>query len=312
MKVCFIGVGSIAKRHIKNLKAMLGADVEIDILRSGRGNPLDSTIEDRLRAVRFRASELDAHYDALFITNPTALHYETLLNYKHLSDDIFIEKPAFSTGAEDITPFQNDGKNYYVACPLRYTNVIRWLKSDVDFSQVYSMRCISSSYLPDWRPGTDYRKTYSAHSDQGGGVAIDLIHEWDYICHLIGYPLEVKSFLRRKSALEIDAEDIAIYIADYANATVEVHLDYFGRAPIRRLELYCRDETLIADLIQQKIERLRADGSNETLELTQARDDYQRLELEHFLEIAAKKIPSDNDLSDATKVLRIARGAWRS
>ncbi len=305
MKVCFIGVGSIAKRHIKNLKAMLGADVEIDVLRSGRGNPLDSTIEDQLRAVRFRAEELDEHYDALFVTNPTALHYETLKKFKGLSDNIFIEKPVFVTGSEDITPFQNDGKVYYVACPLRYMNVIRWLKANVDFSAVYSMRCISSSYLPDWRPGTDYRKNFGAHKDQGGGVAIDLIHEWDYICHLIGYPLEVKSFLRRKSALELDSEDVAIYIADYPNTTVEVHLDYFGRATVRNLELYCRDDTIHVDLLKQTIRWLKAD---KVIELPQARDDYQRLELEHFMEIAARKIPSDNDISRAMRVLRIASG----
>lgn len=305
MKVCFIGVGSIAKRHIKNLKSILGSNVEIDVLRSGQGKPLDSTVRAQLRNVRLRAEELDEHYDALFITNPTNLHYETLIKFKRLSDNFFIEKPVFVTGSEDITPFLNDGKIYYVACPLRYTNVIRWLKANIDFSTVYSMRCISSSYLPEWRPGTDYRKNYSAHKAQGGGVAIDLIHEWDYICHLIGYPLEVKSFLRRKSDLELDSEDVAIYIADYADKTVEVHLDYFGRATVRNLELYCRDDTINVDLLKQTIRWLKTD---KILEMPQTRDDHQKLELAHFVDIMAKKISSDNDLTDAMHVLRIANG----
>ena len=62
----------------------------------------------------------------------------------------------------------------------------QYVKNNVDLSKVYSARAISSSYLPDWRPGQDYRTTYSAHKDMGGGVSIDLIHEWDYLSWLFG------------------------------------------------------------------------------------------------------------------------------
>ena len=69
------------------------------------------------------------------------------------------------------------GSTYYVACPLRYNAVIQYIKDNIDLQDVISVRSISSSYLPDWRPGVDYRKTYSAKKELGGGVSIDLIHE---------------------------------------------------------------------------------------------------------------------------------------
>lgn len=305
MRFCFIGLGSIATRHINNLNAILGYNAVIDVLRSGKGKELSNDLDAVINKVFYSADELDDHYDAVFITNPTSKHYDTLRNHLYRSDYFFIEKPVFQTGDEDISEFLASGKVFYTACPLRYTNVIQYLKKNIDFSKVYSMRCISSSYLPDWRPGTDYRNTYSAHKELGGGVSIDLIHEWDYIHYLIGSPIEVKSIIKKKSDLEIDSDDIAVYIAEYSDKVVELHLDYFGRKTIRRIELYCNDDSIIADLIDQKI----VYGKSERIvDLSQERNDYQIRELRHFLDIVSGKAKCDNALNEATSILKITRG----
>ncbi len=305
MNLLFIGLGSIAKRHISNLRGLFGDELNITVLRSGKGKPLAD--EARVMIDRVCTSEdgLETHYDAVFITNPTSFHYESLNKYHDKSDTFFIEKPVFVTGEEDISAFLNKGKKYYVACPLRYCNVIQWLKYNMDFSSVHSMRVISSSYLPDWRPGTDYRDTYSAHKDMGGGVSIDLIHEWDYISYLIGFPQTIKSIIRKKSNLEIDSDDVALYIAEYADKVVEVHLDYMGRKTIRQIELFTEDDTIVADLVEQKIKWL---CSGEELDLSEDRDSYQKKELLHFMDIVNGRIESDNDIEESCRVLRIARG----
>lgn len=305
MKFCFIGLGSIARRHIHNLKAILGEKAEVDVLRSGHGNPVDESISSCINRVCQSKVELSEQYDAVFITNPTSLHYKTLKKHLHRSRFFFIEKPVFETGEEDISVFLNQDKVYYVACPLRYTNVIQYLKANVDFSKVHSMRCISSSYLPDWRPGTDYRNTYSAHKELGGGVSIDLIHEWDYIHYLIGSPQNVQSIIRKKSNLEIDSDDIAVYIAEYEDKMVELHLDYFGRSTIRRAELYTNEDTILADLVNQRISYLKR---GQIIDMSQERNEFQIRELEHFIEIMQGKSPCDNDLSEACEILKITRG----
>lgn len=305
MKFCFIGLGSIAKRHIHNLKFVLKEKAEIEVLRSGSGKLPVESVSSCIDRVCYSEGELAERYDAIFITNPTSLHYKTLKQYLHLSKYFFIEKPVFETGEEDISAFLETDKVFYVACPLRYTNVIRYLKNNVDFSKVHSMRCISSSYLPDWRSGTDYRNTYSAHKDMGGGVSIDLIHEWDYIHYLTGSPKSVQSIIRKKSALEIDSDDIAVYIAEYEDKVVELHLDYFGRSTIRRAELYMDNDTIFADLIDQKIRYLK---SGQIIELSQGRNDFQIKELKHFIEIMQGKISCDNNLLEACSILKIARG----
>ncbi len=305
-KVCFIGLGSIATRHIKNLKDIFGEEIEIDVLRSGNGRPLDEPMQCMVEQVYYDYDSLPKDYDVMFVTNPTRLHYETLQKIQDNAKHFFIEKPVFETGREDIEGLHlKKDSVYYVACPLRYTNVIQYLKENIDFSEVYSMRCISSSYLPDWRPGTDYRNTYSAKKELGGGVSIDLIHEWDYICYLVGQPIKVHSFIGRKSKLEIDSDDLAVYIAEYPNKFVELHLDYLGRKSIRKIELFTKDDSIEADLIEQKIVYRK---EKRIIDLNEDRDSYQKKELLHFFDIVEGKCANDNTIKRACRTLRITRG----
>lgn len=306
MKVCFMGLGSIAARHIRNLYSLYGPDMVIDVVRSGKGKPIEEELRKRIAHVYQKGGAVSSDYDVIFITNPTNLHYAALEEMHGHGRHFFIEKPVFETGEEDIGRLKlRKDSVYYVACPLRYTNVIQYLKREIDFSQIYSMRCISSSYLPQWRPGVDYRDTYSARRELGGGVAIDLIHEWDYICHLIGRPVKVSSFMGKKSDLEIDSDDIAVYIAEYPDKMVEVHLDYFGRVPVRKIELYGRSQVIEADLLEQKI---TYKTTGRCVELCEGRDSYQKKELVHFFGIINGEIPNDNTIPDGCRTLRIGRG----
>lgn len=305
-KVCFVGLGSIAARHIKNLKDIFKEEVEIDVLRSGNGRKLDEDLQSMIEHIYFDYTKLPSDYDVMFITNPTILHYTTLQKVQNHAKHFFIEKPVFETGKEDIADLLlKQDSIYYVACPLRYTNVIQYLKENIDFSQVYSMRCISSSYLPDWRPGTDYRNTYSAKKALGGGVSIDIIHEWDYICYLAGQPKKVYSFIGKKSNLEIDSDDLAVYIAEYPDKFVELHLDYLGRKAIRKIELFTKDDSIEADLIEQKIVYRK---EKRIIDLNEDRDSYQKKELVHFFDIIEEKCANDNTIDRACQILQITRG----
>lgn len=303
MRVLFVGYGSIAKRHISNLREVLAVRNEsahIELLRHADA-PLPSGINAQFTSVE----DLCGPYDAIFITNPTSRHYDTLLSLLEHSDSFFIEKPVFDRTDIDLAPLTGAGKVFYVACPLRYTSVIRWAKANVDFSKAIALRCISSSYLPDWRPGQDYRETYSAHVGLGGGVHIDLIHEWDYINHLIGLPQKVHSLITKRSDLEIDSPDVAIYLADYGDKTVELHLDYYGRACNRKMEIFTDEDTIVCDLVKGNIVYLK---SGKELFLSEDRDVFQQLELMHFLDICDGVARNDNDIHEALDVLRLARG----
>lgn len=308
MKVCFVGVGSIAKRHIRNLSEICnekGIKLQIDAFRRFHSVKADNL--QQISCIYSSIEDLPADYDVIFLTNPTEYHADMLLKLHDHAKHFFIEKPVASLNTVDILkeiPYSEDSV-YYVACPLRYTNVIQYLKQEINIETVNSVRCISSSYLPDWRPGQDYRATYSAHKDMGGGVAIDLIHEWDYITYLFGMPSSVKSFSGKVSNLEIDSDDYAIYIAKYDNMIAELHLDYFGRKSLRTVEIYMDEDTVVADLITGTITYLK---SGEIISLLADRDIYQKRELEHFIDMISKNEKCSNDISNAVKILRLTQG----
>lgn len=303
MEFLIVGYGSMGQRHARNLRkicAKNGLSCSIDLLRTR-----STDAPEGIRGVYTSKDQFPGTYDAIFITNPTATHYETLVDLIELSGAFFIEKPVFDRTDYDFDFLDREEKVLYVAAPMHYKPAISWLKEHFDFSEAFSLRSISSSYLPDWRPGVDYRKTYSAHKDMGGGVAIDLIHEWDYLQYLIGFPERVHSIIAKRSDLEIDSDDVALYIADYGDKTAEIHLDYFGRVPLRKLEIFTKEDTVECDLLTDTISFLKA---GEQIVLTEERDDTQTRELEAFLEMIQGKRESTNDIEHALNTLILAKG----
>jgi predicted dehydrogenase len=147
--------------------------------------------------------------------------------------------------------------------------------------------------LPDWRPGVDYRQSYSAKADAGGGVRIDLIHEWDYLQYLFGKPLNITEYHGIYSHLEITSDDTAVYIARYTDKLVSLHLDYYGRVNRREIELYLEDDVVLGDLINKNIRFL---NWGEVINLPQDRDDMQKSEIEHFLNIVGGQSKNNNDM----------------
>lgn len=307
LKICFIGLGSIGLRHLVNLTKILNERkiyFKIDVLRNKKVD-ISPDYEKLLDNIYYNNSELSNDYDIIFITNPTYLHYDTIFDSVNKTKHIFIEKPLFdsiSYGLEKLN-LKQEGI-YYVACPLRYHPVIKYMKSIIDDLNIYSIRAISSSYLPDWRKDSDYRNVYSSKKNQGGGVSLDLIHEWDYLTYLFGFPEHVYNIKGKYSNLEIDSDDVSIYIANYKDKLVEIHLDYIGREPVRKCELYCDEYVISIDFINMEVKF--AGKTNKVLKLDE--EDMYLNEMNYFLDVIFNKTKNINDLNHAFKVLKLAVG----
>lgn len=307
-KIGIVGLGSIGKRHLLNVVNFLdeeGSSYTIDLVRSGKGKELDTEISMHVNRIYNSFDIVPDDYDILFVTNPTHLHFDTIKYFVSKTKHMFIEKPVFDRTDNLLELLQlNNESVYYVACPLRYTEVIQYLKNQSKLGNIYCVRVICSSYLPEWRENHDYRNTYSAHKEQGGGVSIDLIHEWDYLMYLFGAPQQIYNIRGKFSNLEIDSDDLSIYLAKYSNMAVEVHLDYFGRKDIREIQIFTEEDTIIGDLIKSEIRYLK---SGEVISFNQKRNEYQKKEIAHFFNIVKGKAANDNDIKTALRTLQIAK-----
>ena len=303
VKICFFGMGSIGKRHLNNLIKILNKrkiEFEIDVVK--RKKELDDEVKNHINNI-YKINEFEPNfYDIVFIVNDTSAHIETLNLMKNYSNNFFIEKPL-SINARKININDYKDKKIYIACPMRYSNVIEYLKKEIDFSKVYSVRAICSTYLPDWRPTIDYRNNYSAKKELGGGVTLDLIHEWDYLTYLLGFPEKIFNLNKKVSHLEINSDDLSIYIAKYKDKLVELHLDYFGRIPIRKVEFFLKEGTVIGDFIKNTITL----EDNREINLSDDVDDYIK-EMNNFLDIIFNHKNNFNNLEHAYKVLKLIKG----
>jgi hypothetical protein len=91
----------------------------------------------------------------------------------------------------------------------------------------------ATSPLPEWRPGQDYQKSYSADPKQGG-VLRDLSHEVDYARLLFGECSSIIGSLYTTGRLGIDSEEGAEGLWETESGVqVSLSLDYLSRIPIR-------------------------------------------------------------------------------
>ena len=307
-EIAFIGMGAIGKRHLKNVCQLItaqGDSCSIDLYRSSMARELADEIKSLISNQYFCSQPVQKNYDMVFVTNPTSLHLETALKFRSFTKSFFIEKPVFdSFEIEDNVLSILDDIPSYVACPLRYNPVLQYVKQNVDLNKVISVRAMSSSYLPEWRPSQDYRKTYSACTELGGGVDIDLIHEWDYLTWIFGMPIKCFGIAGKFSNLEINSNDTAIYIAQNDELTYELHLDYYGRKPQRTLDIFTQDDTIHCDLIDGRVTYLK---ERRTLDFNSERNAYQMAEIQHFLDIADRRIANDSNVKHGIQVLKLTK-----
>lgn len=303
MKILFCGLGSIGQKHLQNLVQILQdkeLDSTIDALRFTDG-PLLDDVSSALANVYKSYEDLPGGYDIAFVTNPTAMHVETIRKLKGKAANLYIEKPVFAHTDVDLDELGFNKGVHYVACPLRHHPVIRRIKELTLLYSPSAVRVICSSYLPDWRPNTDYRTIYSARRELGGGVTLDLIHEWDYLSWLFGLPQQVRGFAGHLSDLEIDSDDVAVYIAQYPGMVLTMHLDYIGQPSQRSVELFTSKGTILGDIWSNTV--TTPDGTVETF--TPQNTHY--LDVAYFIQcVLENRVDNMNTPRHALTVLEMA------
>lgn len=302
-KVLFFGLGSIGKRHLNLLKQ--NYDFDLYAYRSQKGNPVPE-----IKNIYSFKDALKIKPDIAFITNPTYLHIETALSCLEVGiKNIFIEKPL-SDSKKNLDLFQKrveeTGAFAYVGNSMRFNPILKRLKQLVDerIDQIFYTNTFTSSYLPLWRPGRDYTTIYSSKKDQGGGVILDLIHEFDYNEWLFGEIKQITGVHGRISPLEIDTEDFCdVSLVFDKNIKGFIHLDYFGHYNQRKIQIFSIKEQIIADLINNYISLISGSKiKKETFKFE--RNDYFETQLRFFIDEIDNRSKGLINLSQAKELVK--------
>jgi len=251
LRALVVGFGSIAQRHIANLRAGGGVGDIIVVRPSGR--PADAPRD--LRFVDDVVEGLAARPQLAIIASPSAAHAAALLPILGARVPCYVEKPpvtsendlqrvlALLDGSEPLT---------MTGCNLRFLPSLQKMREALkrgDAGVPVRASFEAGQWLPDWRRGRDYRASYSARADDGGGVLLDLVHEFDCARWFFGEFDRVLALSARLRRLEISAEDTAcVLLGRERGPFVTVAVDYVARQRIRRYEIVGDEGTLEWDL----------------------------------------------------------------
>ncbi len=331
MKFLIAGLGSIGRRHLRNLLAL--GERDIVLLRSGRSTlpadelasfPVETEIEAALQRHRPQA---------VIVATPTSLHLPIARPAVEAGCHLLLEKPVSHNldGLDELQrAAQRSGSRILVGFQFRFHPTIQKAKellTQDTLGQVLAFHVHWGEYLPQWHPWEDYRQSYAARSDLGGGVIRTLTHPLDYLRFLLGEVQALWAFAAHLSPLEMDVEDVAeIGVRLENGAFGSVHLNYVQRPPAHRWEIVGINGTLSWDNTDGSLTLFRArlpfgewaqDPPSPQVEVFKPPAGFERnhlflAEMRHFLEVVQGTAQPICTLEDGIRALELAQAALRS
>jgi predicted dehydrogenase len=260
---------------------------------------------------------LDFNPDVVVVAGPATLRKRTVEALASARASFFLEKPLAHSLADATTLARIIGNSTrsQVGYNLRFSSSLSYFRDHVHastFGHVLSVRAETGQYLPDWRPGSDYRESVSARDDLGGGVLRELSHELDYLRWIFG-PIEwVSGWAGRTSNLDIDVDDTALVTLGFEGSGPAspligtAALDFVRRDRTRSVTAVCEEGTLRWDGIAGRVEVWRAGAVEwERLMTDAGTAATYRAQWEYFLADDDDQASPAATVDDGVEVLRL-------
>jgi predicted dehydrogenase len=316
--VLVAGAGSIGRRHLANLRAL-------GITRLAASDPHPDRLEYVAKEfhtecfVTFEAGLGKFSPDAVLVCTPPVHHVPQALQALRAGAHVFLEKPL-SDRLDDLEELKTEAVKHkavvLVGYNLRFHPAVQKLKAMVDegvVGKIIWAHVEAGSYLPDWRPWQDYRKSYTARRELGGGILLDGSHEIDYVTWFFGVPQQLTCMADHVSQLEVDVEDCATVLMRFPNGPrVDIHLDFIQRSYSRYCTLAGTEGTLRWELLSNVIQVIKPGVQTETIKFDWQINDAYVAELKCFLEGARTGASSASSLEDSILTLRVVLAARES
>ena len=309
-RVLLVGLGSIGKRHLGNLRRLL-PHVKLAVLRSRDGADAIAGCE----VVSNLEAALDFQPQVAFICSPSSYHLGVATELAKTGVHLFIEKPL-SNNLEGISEFMEIVRQANIKVMVGYN--LRFCPSLIRFREIIQSEKYGRTlyvaaevgqYLPDWRPDVDYRSTVSARSEFGGGALLELSHELDYLTWLFGEAVFTSGQLLKLSDLEIDVEDLALahvcFESDGRQVSGCIQLDFLQRKPCRSCKVICEHATLVWNGIDDHVEIHQKDETTIAFQGNKDGNYTYEQELLQFVDCIETDAPVPISVEDGVRVMKL-------
>jgi predicted dehydrogenase len=321
MKILIAGLGSIGRRHLRNLITV--GERDILLYRTHHSTLPEEELAPFPTETDLRTA-LAHKPDAVIISNPTSMHLQVAIPAAEAGCHLLIEKPISHSldGLDELVrAVQHNGCRVLVGFQFRFHPGLQKaaeLLGQRAIGRPLSARAHWGEYLPGWHPWEDYRQGYSARRDLGGGVILTLSHPLDYLRWLLGDFKAVWCFSEAHNELGLDVEDTAEIGLQFADGVIgSVHLDYNQRPPAHHLEIIGTNGVLRWDNADGALRLCKENAGKTSCEVFPLPSGFERnhlflAEMRHFLQVARGEEESLCTLEDGIQAWKLANAASES
>lgn len=304
LRVAVLGQGSAGRRHAEDLAAAGCQVLSYDPQQVHDGST--------------SAAEAIAGADAVVVASPSSVHAAQALLALESERPVLVEKPLATTEADALQVVAVAGARTApcgVAMNLRFHPGALALRDLVSGGAVGDVLYGAASFgydLRRWRPQTDYRRSYSARADLGGGIVLDAIHELDLVLWILGPVASVVAETGVTEVLQADVEHLAAAVLRMrSGALVTVDVNFVEASYRRRMLIAGTLATAVWDWNTGSV-ALRCEGDEERVDVAyDVRDTYRAVTTD-FLSAVAEGHPPRTTLPEGLEAVRLAEAIKRS
>ncbi len=237
--ILIIGLGSMGKRRIRNLKSLgffniVGFDIRADRRLEANEKYFVTTVDSIEEGLR------NYSFMAFIISVPPDFHHFYLKKAIDFEIPSFVEASVLDTNINDIILWSNSIKLFIApSCTLYFHPAIKKIYEIIqkgELGRIANIVYHSGQFLPDWHTYESVSEFYVSKKETGGAREI-VPFELTWITLLFGFPLRVTGFYKKtiniKGAEEID--DSYHLLLDYDSMIISLVVDVVSRYATRKL-----------------------------------------------------------------------------
>lgn len=251
MKFLITGLGSIGRRHLRNLVSL--GEKDILLYRTRKSTMPEEDLAGYATVYDYEEA-LAAKPDAVIVSNPTSLHLDIAIPAAERGMHLLLEKPIshnYDRVDRLVKAVGTTGAKVLVGFQYRFHPTLGLLRQAIHEGAIgrpVTFRVHWGEYMPGWHPWEDYRKSYAARPDLGGGVVLTLCHPFDYLRWIFGEVDGLWAFTAEAPEIMPGIESSAEVGMQFMSGVAgTVHLNYVQQSGIHKMEVVGTDGLLSWD-----------------------------------------------------------------
>lgn len=256
IKIIQIGVGSMGKRRVRNLKHIGFNTIDCFDIKSDR--VAFAAEKYGIRPIYELESINWKKYTHLIISTPPDIHMKYakigVLNNLHT----FIEASVTNGDIDDVIALHSNNSKereslLSPSCTMRFDPIVVKAKEIIDSNELGNVLTANhyfGQYLPYWHPYEDIKDFYVSNKETGAAreiVPFDLV----YLTWLFGDLTDFRGYTNNSGCLGIDIDDIYCFNAVTSKRVLlQMTIEVLSKVPIRETKIILQDGYMLLDNVK--------------------------------------------------------------